>query len=213
MSAQFGDEEQARRLKEWWKQNGMAVVGGVGIGVAVVVGVNLWRDYRDSRAEEASLLFRQLATGVEQGAAEQARTAGDTLVTEFDDTPYATQAALMLARAAFEAGDSEAARERLEWVIANGEDPGAVHVARLRLSSLELAAGRLERALDLATPAQESGFSSQYAELRGDVHAAAGRNAEARQAYRQALDALEAGSPYRRILDMKLDDVPEDGRS
>lgn len=213
MSAHFGDEEQARRLKEWWKQNGIAVAGGIGIGVAVVVGVNLWKDYRQSRAEEASALFRQVVSAAGQGAADSARGAGERLVTEYEDTPYAAQAALVLARAAVEGGDNEAARQRLEWVIANGDDPGVVHVARLRLADIELAEGRHERALELVTPADEGGFSSQYAELRGDVHAAAGRGTEAREAYRQALETLQAGSPYRRILDMKLDDVAEDGQS
>lgn len=209
MSAHFGDEEQARRLKEWWKHNGVAVVGGIAIGVAVVVGVNLWKDYRQSRAEEASVLFRQAANAAEQEQWEQVRRIGETLVADYDDTPYATQASMMLARAAFEAGETQAARERLEWVIANGDDPGAVHVARLRLAALELAAGNSDRALELANIAGQGGFASQYAELRGDVHAAAGRADEARQAYREALEALEPGAPYRRVLEMKLDDVAE----
>ena len=46
----YSEDEQAERLKEWWKKNGTSVIVGVVIGVSAIVGVNLWRNYTQTQA-------------------------------------------------------------------------------------------------------------------------------------------------------------------
>jgi predicted negative regulator of RcsB-dependent stress response len=48
-----------------------------------------------------------------------------------------------------------------------------------------------------------------YADLRGDVLAAAGKPAEARAAYKLALEKSEPSSSYRRLIEVKLDAMGE----
>jgi predicted negative regulator of RcsB-dependent stress response len=48
-----------------------------------------------------------------------------------------------------------------------------------------------------------------YADLRGDILAGQGKRAEARAAYQTALDRSEAASPYRAVVQVKLDSLGE----
>ena len=50
-------------------------------------------------------------------------------------------------------------------------------------------------------------FSGLYADLRGDAHSAAGRTAEARTAYTEALAKFDAKSQYRNYVQVKLDSL------
>ena len=51
----------------------------------------------------------------------------------------------------------------------------------------------------------DDAFAGIYADMRGDILAAAGRNAEARAAYQNALARLDPKSPYRSYVQVKLD--------
>jgi hypothetical protein len=50
-------------------------------------------------------------------------------------------------------------------------------------------------------------FAGIYDDLRGDILAAAGRTDEARKAYQSALGHLDAKSPYRNFVQVKLDTI------
>ncbi|MGZ8268392.1 MAG: tetratricopeptide repeat protein, partial [Burkholderiales bacterium] len=52
-------------------------------------------------------------------------------------------------------------------------------------------------------------YVALYADLRGDVLAAQGKAADARAAYQQALEKSDAASPYRRLIEVKLDALGE----
>jgi predicted negative regulator of RcsB-dependent stress response len=52
-------------------------------------------------------------------------------------------------------------------------------------------------------------MTALYADLRGDILLAQGKQAEARNAYQLALDRTEAGSAYRATVQLKLDSLGE----
>src|SRR5439155_672735 len=58
------------------------------------------------------------------------------------------------------------------------------------------------KALDVKT---DEAFAPLYADLRGDILASAGKNADARSAYQTALAKLDAKSGYRAFIQAKLD--------
>ena len=55
-----------------------------------------------------------------------------------------------------------------------------------------------------ATSSAEA-YAALSADLRGDVLSAQGKVEEARAAYKQALDKIEAQSKYRNMIQIKLD--------
>jgi predicted negative regulator of RcsB-dependent stress response len=201
------DDEQLERLKAWWKQYGRYVVYGLVLGGLVVAGVNYWRDFKATRAESASGLYQGMMTAYQAKKTDTAKSEATKLVNDYAGTPYAGKAALLLAKIAFDAGDRTGARTQLSWAMDHATEAAVRHAARLRLGHLMLDQGDVDQALALAEVKDQDGFESQYQELRGDVFVKKGRVAEARTAYRRALETLPAGSPYAQVLSMKFDDL------
>lgn len=197
----FSEEEQVERLKEWWKNNGTSVVVGVAIGVSVIVGVNYWRNYIQSQAEEASARYTQLLSS--QG--EAAQEMGSELMSEYAGTPYSSLAALYLAKISYEEGDAGSAESMLKWAIDNSKLSSNQHAARLRLARVYLESGKTDEAEQLINVKQYDGFESEYKELLGDIAMLRGDAIGARAAYEEALSSLPQGSNYSGLLVLKLD--------
>jgi predicted negative regulator of RcsB-dependent stress response len=202
----YTEQEELEKLKSWWKTYGGSLVAGVALGLAILFGYRYWVDYRQTQREAASVLYDQLLDEV-RARKPEASASGTKLIEEYASTPYASMAALLLARQAYESGDKAGARQRLEWVVANAEDSSTQHAARLRLARLLIEAGEIAQAATLAETKDTAGFESEYLELRGDLAVAQGKPEQAREAYRGALKQLPSGSQYRTALSMKLDDL------
>lgn len=56
------EEETVEHLKQWLKENGLAIVLGVVIGLSGIVGVRYWFTYHRTQAEGASLVYEKLAS-------------------------------------------------------------------------------------------------------------------------------------------------------
>jgi predicted negative regulator of RcsB-dependent stress response len=50
-------------------------------------------------------------------------------------------------------------------------------------------------------------MANLYADLRGDILVAKGSPAQARAAYQSALEKTEVGSPYRNLIQIKIDSL------
>jgi predicted negative regulator of RcsB-dependent stress response len=199
----YSEDEQVEQLKSWWKKNGPSLIIGVVLGLGIVIGWQGWGVYTASRAEEASSLY-QLLLGVQS---ESALEAGDRLIKEFTDTPYAAKAALLLAAAAVKRGDAADARQHLNWVLENSEESGTLHAARLHLGQLELGEGNIDDALavlrlkrDLLSSLITENLREMRIHCKGDA-------ASARTAYQESLAVIASDSPYRGFLEAKLADL------
>jgi len=56
-------------------------------------------------------------------------------------------------------------------------------------------------------------FEALVADRKGDIYLAQGKREEAKAAYQQAWNAFEAGSDYRRLVEIKLNAVGVDPKS
>lgn len=199
--------QDGEKVKAWIRSNGPSLFAGLVLGVGILLGFQWWSGYKQERAAAASALFTQMLTQEQQGAGELARGTADRLMQEYARTPYAGKAALVAARVAFEAKEVSAAQSYLQWAMTQGREEATRHSARLRLARILLDQGKIDEALQLVHVERYDGFRAEYEELRGDLLARQGKLAEARAAYTAALERLRAGSPYARVLQMKLDDL------
>ncbi|TFH86995.1 tetratricopeptide repeat protein [Billgrantia azerbaijanica] len=205
------EEEQVEALKRWWKENGLSLIAGVAIAVAGVVGWNAWQSYQANQATAASMRYQQLlnlAGGNELEAAdrEEARTLAQEIVDEHGESLYADLARLIDASLAVQQDDREGARAALQAVIDTDRAylPG---LARLRLARLQLDAGEPEAALATLESGIPEALAAQRADVQGNAYQALGREAEAREAWRQAMAlAEEHGQPLYGV-ELKLDNL------
>ncbi len=204
MSTHLSEEEQVEALKNWWKQNGQSAVVGVILGLGAVLGWQGWTQHQKTTSEQAGLQFEQLSLASARGMVDSAVKQAELLKVQFEGSSYAVYAALELARLKLEQGDTAAAREQLEWVLANSSEQPLQQIARLRLARLLLSEGDAAGAQRLVGEAPVDAFAGEFAQLQGDIALANNDQAGARQAYQEAL-AQNVGDAQ--LVQMKLDDL------
>jgi predicted negative regulator of RcsB-dependent stress response len=199
------EQEQLEDLKAWWKLWGNTIAGVV-IAVCVgVIGVQGWRWWTAQQAERASVLYNAVATAARANDVAKAKDAMTQLADKYGGTAYAARGALLLAATLHEAGDKAGAKAQLASVIDRDSEPELKEIARLRLAALLMDDKQYDEALRTLDAKHDEAFAGIYADIRGDILVAAGRNAEARTAYQTALARIDPKSPYRNYVQVKLD--------
>lgn len=181
--------ERSEAVRRWFRQYGVALLGGVLAGVAILIGIQFWQDHRRGVREEAALLFERFAE------AEAARDfdRADALAAELsrlEGGAYAWLALQRQARRSLEAGRPEEALERLRAAERFAPDASAGDLNRLRIAIVLHGLGRHEEALGVISRIRAPAWSATLEELRGDLLLALGRPSEASAAYERARAAL-----------------------
>jgi predicted negative regulator of RcsB-dependent stress response len=202
------EQEKIDDLKAFWKRWGNAISMAIIAVSLVYVGIQGWRWYTAKQAEEAAVLYAAVAAGVRSNDVPKARDAMGQLADRFASTGYAPRAGLLYAKLAWEQGDKAGAKSQLQWVIDRASEDELKQVARYRLAEVLLDEKQYDAALATLDAKHSEPFAGLYADLRGDVLATAGRHAEAKTAYQTALGKLDAKSPYRNYVQVKLDALP-----
>ena len=205
MAYDHEEQEQLDELKAWWKQYGNLVLLVLGLLALVLAGYQGWRQYQLSRAIAAATLYEQLEVAERAGDHKKVRDIAAQIVSGYASTPYGTFAALNSARASFDTGDFSGAKTQLAWVISNAREDEVRDVARLRLAGILLDEKNYAEAFKQLEAKPVDALAPLYSDLKGDILAAQGKKADARNAYQLALDRSEPGSSYRAIVQLKLD--------
>ncbi|MGF1752821.1 YfgM family protein [Vibrio makurazakiensis] len=196
------EEQQVEAIKDWWKENGKAVIFGAVIGLGGLFG---WRYYQDSaiQAREAAsdnytaVISNLTAQGVDASADVQ------SFIDNNSKAEYSVLAAMQLAKVQIEAGDLSAALTQLQWAKTNTKDAALTPLISYRVARIQAEQGEFDAALaELATITDES-WKGRSAELRGDISLRQGNTDAAYSAYTEAQQANDASQ----ALQIKLDDL------
>jgi len=201
------DEEKGEEIKRWWRENGLAVMLGIALGIAGLVGGRYWLNQQAMSTTQASSLYQQASVYLAEGNGSQAVDSVDKLFSDFANTPYATFAAFDMAKNSLANEDTNGAKTYLEWVIGHAKLTGQKEIAKLRLSKLQLDESNFEQALMTLNLGETTAFKSLFDELKGDVYLAQGKKVEAALAYQAAKITLDENDPRGLILKLKLDDI------
>ena len=209
MDIERTEEETVEHLKQWLKENGLAILLGVVIGVSGIVGVRYWLSFQRTQAEEASLIYDKIASALTTQKYVDVLQQGKGLLDNYAGTSYAVLAAMAMAKASLATGDVTAARNHLAWIIDKADDEGMKHVARIRLVRLFIDAKDYTAAQKLITDQPQGAFGSLYEELRGDILVAQDNVSLGREAYRLAVVGAKDAT-RRQFIQMKLDNLTTD---
>ena len=200
----LSDEEQVDALKNWWKENGRSVVGGVVIGLGLVFGWQAWTQHQTRVAGQASSQFEQLQQSLAAGAYESADKQAEGIIAEFGGSAYATFATLDATKVKLSQGDTAASMAQIKTVADSAGDESLRQIARLRMARIMLSEGQLDSAAATIADNVDGSFRGEFAELRGDLALARGSRADARSAYQEALDNQVSNAS---LVQMKMDDL------
>ncbi|MCI0749515.1 MAG: tetratricopeptide repeat protein [Nevskiales bacterium] len=203
----YDDEAQLDQLRRWWRENWMALIGGLVLGLAGIFGWEVWQSSRIHHAEQASQIYEEFKKALPDTPEQRAELA-QKLTQEFSGTPYAAQATLLLARQAAEQGDWVTAEKHLNWVVEYADDEGLHKIARLRLARALWQQNRSDEALAQLKVKEDDAFAALYLELRGDIQRSQNNSTAAREAYDRALQ-LTSDVHRREFLQRKRDNLPQ----
>ena len=188
MALDLEEQEQVEELKAWWKQHG-GLIGAVVLAAAVAfAGWQGWRWYQVSQSTQASVLYDTVTKAAQANDAKALRDATGTLVESYPRTLYASMGALVAARYYFDRNDLKTAKAQLQWVRDHSPSDDFKDLARLRLAAVLLDEKTYDEALKLLEAKPAEAYEAQYAAMRGDILIAKNQAAEARAAYKLALE-------------------------
>lgn len=194
----LNEHEQSEQVRNWLRNNALGLIGGVGLGLAVIAGWQWWQGQRLQQGMQANATYAQ-ATGT-LAAGKVPADKGQAMLASLEkgNPTLGTLAALQLAKAQVDAGKRDDAIATLRKL---GEaDADLRPVVRQRLARLLIDAGKAKDALPLLDDERDAAML----DVRGDAQFALGDKAKAQEAYRKALALVDVGNPQHRLISMKL---------
>ena len=208
----ISEKEQIEQLRAWWSEYGGYVIGGLGLGIALLVGWNYWQNSKLEAELAGSAMYESLTNHVVEGQLEEAEIVAADLAATYANTPYAGQAKLAMARLYMDQNRDQDALDTLQELLDSNADEELKGVARARLARILLYQGSAQAVVDLLEGQPSPAFAAIYNDLLGDAYEALGRPEDARTAYQAVmLDPLSQATVDQQLVQWKTLDLPESG--
>ncbi|MFL9877568.1 tetratricopeptide repeat protein [Herbaspirillum rhizosphaerae] len=207
MAYDLEEQEQLASIKAWWSKYGNLLTWVLIIALAAYAAWSGWNIYQNKQSQQASQLYDEQQRAVEAKDNAKVLRAATDMQDKFSGTAYAQMSALVSAKVAFDANDTETAKKQLQWVIDHGRDAEYKAIASIRMAGLLLDAKAYDDALKLLAGDFPAQFAGAVADRKGDILVAQDKRDDARAAYQLALDKTDQRSPGRQLIQLKLDAI------
>ncbi len=207
MSDYRTDEEQWELVKQWWNRYGKALLLGVLIISAGVMGWRYWQQREHRVAETASIHYQQALTRVQGKPLKTAQAELEALKKQASGTVYATVAALYLAKQYIAVNNFSSAIKELSWALDKAPDASFAQIIRLRLARVYIAQGHPKKALSLLKKIDDNAFVPMILSVEGNAYLALKDKEKARKRYEQALAKMGPETQGRALLEMQYNDL------
>lgn len=206
----LSEKEQLEQIRSWWSEYGGYIIGGLGLGIAILVGFNYYENSKREAQLASSALYERLTGHVVDGDLGEAERVTDQLATEYPGTSYAAQAKLALARLFMEQNRDQDAADVLQALVDSDADEATRNVGRTRLARVLLYQGDAQGVVDLLEGQASEAFAALWNDLLGDAYRELGRIEDAEAAYQAVmLDPMAQATVDQRLVQWKMLDLPE----
>lgn len=211
MAYDLEEQEQLEGIKAFWNQYGNLILTVTTVVLLAFAAWRGWGWYQGRQAGEAAAVYAQLQEAAEKKDVAKVKETAGQIFEKYSGTAYGQLAAMVAARVHADAGDLKSAKAPLQWAADKAMDEEFRHLARIRLAGILIDEKAYDEAMKLVGGKVEGKFGALYADRRGDVLVAQGKVTDAKAAYQESLKALESGNPLRRMIQVKLDALGEEG--
>lgn len=208
MALDLEEQEQIDEIKAWWDKNGKSLTSLI---IAILVTFSAWQAYQywnNKKATEASDLFQTLMT-TELSKTAEIKSQTEKLIAQYNGTPYAGRAALLDAKAHYQAQDIDYASNQLKWAIANAKESSIQAMASIELAGILLEKKDYDGAKATLNAIKDKGFSGLKDNLLGDIALSQGDTATAKASFKAALEMLDKNGRFYQLTKQKLDSLGE----
>ncbi|HKX55709.1 MAG TPA: tetratricopeptide repeat protein, partial [Xanthomonadales bacterium] len=98
----YDAHEQGEIVKKWLQQNGSAIVMGLVLAFGGLFGFKQWQTWQDTKGQKSYSEFEMMNEHLTEGQLDTAMDNFQVLQEDFAKSPYASLAALQMARARVE---------------------------------------------------------------------------------------------------------------
>lgn len=186
------EEQQVEAIKEFWKENGKAIILGAIIGFGGIFGWDYYKDHKQEQLAQASQQYAEAVDSIVAGSDDQSQFVekAEALKGEFKESSYASLAALKLAEIEVSKENLDAAAEQLRWVVDQGNKT-FVPVAEVRLARILLAQEKYDAAISQADSITAESYKASALLVKGEALLAKGDTEAAKNAFIEARDASD----------------------
>ncbi|HEX4879337.1 MAG TPA: tetratricopeptide repeat protein [Limnobacter sp.] len=204
------EQEQLANLKAFWSKYGNFILTVLILVFGSFAAKNGWEWWQARQSSDAVIVYEKLESAARSGELELASQIQSTLQDEHGGSNYAPRGALLLAKLSIDAGKPDQAKAPLQWTVDNANLDEYAATARLLLSGLLLEEGKHAEAkalLDKKIP----GFDGLFHDRLGDIALAQNDASTAKKEYEQALESIQANSPWKAVIERKIAALPKSG--
>lgn len=176
------EDEQLDAVRNFFRENGKAIVVGVVLGIGGLFGWRYWQSHQYQTSTAASMSFDQAVLHSDNVAHLES-------FIQANDNTYGVFGAMKLAQELVNKGDFAKAKQQLLWAQAHTKDDNLLPAINLRLARVQLQEKQFDDALKTLETIQKGGWFAQAQAVRGDVLAEKGDSKSAREAYSLALES------------------------
>lgn len=194
----LNEHEQSEQVRSWLRSNALGLIGGVGLGLAVIAGWNWWQAQRSSVDMGASASYAKSVAEYQDGKIPADKGKATLAALDKGNPALSALAALQLAKAQVDAGKRDDALVTLRNI--RSTDTDLRPVVQVRMAHLMIDAGKAKDALALLTDERNAAML----DTRGDAYFTLGDYPKAQEAYRKALALVDVGDPQHRLITLKL---------
>lgn len=198
------EQEQLDQIKHFWKQYGNAITWVLIAVLGAFASWNFYQYWQRSQAVQAAALFDEVDRAVQSNDLARIDRVFADMKDRFPSTAYAQQSGLLVAKQYVNLGKPDSAKAALTWVASQSSDPGYQAVAKLRLAAIFMDAKGFDAALGQLDGVFPPSFEPLVADRKGDVYALQGNKEKAVAEYQNAFRLFDAGTDYRRLVEVKL---------
>lgn len=198
------EQEQLDQLKHFWKQYGDAITWFLIVVLGAYAAWNGYNYWQRREAAQVAVLFDELERSVNASETARVERVYSDITDKYPKTAYAQQGALLAARYFHDKTKPDQAQAALRWVVDKGSDLGYQAVAKLRLAAMLMEAKDFGASATLLSGEFPAGFEALAADRRGDLAMLEGKPEQARAEFEKAYGLLDSTSPYRRMIEVKL---------
>ncbi len=185
--------------KTFWQRYGKSILGLLGVFLLAYCGVQYYFHYVNKQTLKASSIYDNMITYLQKQDKTQVITEANVLMQQYGKTPYASLAALVLAKLDIEESNLDAAAQHLRFAI-KGEENSIQQIAKTRLARVLAEQKNYQEALDLLTSKDPMpAYVTLFEETKGDIYLMQQDKDKARLAYQNAIKAAPPGVPTTRL--------------
>lgn len=199
------ENEQVDAIRNFFKENGKAIVVGIVIGFGALFGWRYWQSHQTENMARASISYQQASEALTGGKAD-----GVSRMEAFikdNQNSYGVLAAMQLAQHQVDKKDFAGAEIQLSWAAGQNKDQNLAALIDLRLARVQLQEKKYDDAQKTLDRVTAKGWVAMADDVRGDVLVAKGDQQGARNAYSKGLASSEASQSLQALLKMKLNNL------